>query len=653
MIELIYGLNQTRDTEVYHHGGLREKNIIIHLNVLSSTVEFNINLAMGELWWIPPPHFYSHCAQYKTQGKQKVNRKVNDNFPCLVLYNQETGEDIYGLSAVMLVHTARLLSHPNHHHNPHPTIMKNIGGLLGKKSIETVIVPLEFLKAASGAIPIPALAPATEVLLSILNLAYQTQENADTRKEIVTRCVRAHATISRHLGSMEITTDILKNIERFERDLKDVWESIEKEIRKNRFTLLFYSKSKKDELQHLVTRFEDTLQLFQIDNMLSLREAVECLKHDVVEITKSIPSFPPTTEVGCDSTLIPIYSGRNHALHTAKIRGRCVVMKVFKSNPHIPGLIAISSVDDPVHFSVYDFHETIYVAVSLESFILSSVGQGLRETFKCGIKLVYGISASNDYVPLKLYIHRKCFQTGLDHLSEQGVSLADVVKRGIKFIPSITFYIFPQSSSLIRQIGMMPDCQIPTADINADEVHIFWDTNGRAIVTMDSDLLNKPRVPSPFTGDNVSRSLAVLDSVLSRPSEDNLDRSGGDEDNPIYLQAFQTEATDTQMETEADEMWNMTCQPSTSGGLQSMTPAVKPRRELVWKASYGHTSSVQKVAQQYQCLVDLHSQSSLLHQYRNLSTPQTYHRCKGYSREEVTLTHTAFDSKIVHQYPAD
>ncbi|KAK0493404.1 hypothetical protein EDD18DRAFT_1464901 [Armillaria luteobubalina] len=534
--------------------------------------------------------------------------------------------------------TARLLSHSNNRHYPYPSIMKNIGRLLGKKSIETAIVPLEILKAASEAIPVPALAPATEILLSILNLAYQTQENADTRKEIVTRCVRAHVAISRRLGNMEITTNVLENIEQFERDLKDVRDFIEKENRKNRLNLLFYSKSKKDDLQRLGTQFEDTLRLFQINTMLSLHEAIGCVatrlqhvEHNVVGFTKSIASFPiPTTEVGCDSTGIPtvsmihiatrkqIYGGRNLAFHTAEMEGRCVVMKVFKgsnarlnwqksnafdrtvANPHIPRLIAISSVDDPVHFSVYDF----YAAVSLENFILSSVRQGLRETFECGVKLVYGIS------------------TGLDHLSEQGVSLAD---------------------------------------INADEVHIFWDTNGRAIVTMDSDLLNKPRVISPFTGDTVSRSLAVLDSVLSRIFrrithflyEDNLDRSGGNEDNSIYLQAFQTEATDTQMETEADEMRNTTRQPSTSGGLQSTTPAVKPRRELVWKASVGHMTSVQEVAQQYQRLVDLHSQSSLLHRYRNLSTPQTYHRCKGYSREEVTLTHTAFDSKIVvHATPS-
>ncbi|KAK0493413.1 hypothetical protein EDD18DRAFT_1179959, partial [Armillaria luteobubalina] len=246
--------------------------------------------------------------------------------------------------------------------------MKNIGHLLGKKSIETAVVPLEIFKAASGFIPIPALAPATEILLSILNLAYQTQQNADTRKEIATRCVRAHATISRRLGNTEITTDVLENIEQFERDLKDVRESIEKENRKNRFTLFFYSRSKKDELQCLGTRFEDTLQLFQIDAMLSLREAVELGCYSTW-----IPVGLHTVSMINISTHRQIYSGQNHALHTAEMQGRCVVMKVFKgsnarlnwqksnafdrtvANPHIPHLIAISSVDDPVKLSVYDF----------------------------------------------------------------------------------------------------------------------------------------------------------------------------------------------------------------------------------------------------------------------------------------------------------
>ncbi|KAK0460780.1 hypothetical protein IW261DRAFT_1428837 [Armillaria novae-zelandiae] len=543
-------------------------------------------------------------------------------------------QEIYDLSAVilgvewskhgklplMLCGNADVMKHrlfrlqhvfSNNCHNLYLNMMKNISRLLGKKSIETAIVPLEILKAASGAIPIPALALVTEILLSILNLAYQTQQNADTHNEIVTRCVRAHATIAQCLENMGITADVSRNIEQFERlltlsllstnltifrNLKDVWDFVERENHKNGVALLFYSKSKKDNLQHLGTQFEDTLQLFQINTLLSLQEALGCLttwlqhmEHNVVGCTQAITSFL-TTEVGCDSAVIPvhfhIYSGQNYSLHTAEMQGRCVIMKVFKGcndglnwqksnafdrtllNPHIPRLIAISGVDNPVKFSMYDFN----VAVSTESFILSSVRQGLKEMFKCGITLVYGISASNDY-----------------------------------------------------------------------EVHIFWDTNERAIVSMDSDLLNKPRAPSPFTEDSGSRCLAVLDNILFKPSEDHLDHRGS-EDNSTYLQAFQTKA---------NEMQNTSHQPPMSSVLQSMPSTVKPQRELVWKASYGHASSIQEVAQQYQSWIDINSQWSLCHQYRNLSMPQTYHRCKGYSREEVTLTHAAFDSKIVvHATPS-
>ncbi|KAK0493969.1 hypothetical protein EDD18DRAFT_1107486 [Armillaria luteobubalina] len=42
-------------------------------------------------------------------------------------------------------------------------------------------------------------------------------------------------------------------------------------------------------------------------------------------------------------------------------------------------------------------------------------------------------------------------------------SVQDVVKPGDE-VHSQTFYTFPQSSSLIRQIGTMPDCHIPTQE---------------------------------------------------------------------------------------------------------------------------------------------------------------------------------------------
>ncbi len=132
---------------------------------------------------------------------------------------------------------------------------------------------------------------------------------------------------------------------------------------------------------------------------------------------------------------------------------------------------------------------------------------------------------------------------------------------------------------------------------------------------------------------------------------DNLDRSGN-EDNQIHLRAFQTGVSNTLV----NEKWNESLQPLMSTAQQSTAPTVKPRRELVWKAAYGRAGNIRDISQQYQRLLALQSHSGsrqALRRYRDLSKPQTYHRCKGYSREEVTLTHAAFDSKIViHDTPS-
>ncbi|PBK92246.1 hypothetical protein ARMGADRAFT_183230 [Armillaria gallica] len=193
--------------------------------------------------------------------------------------------------------------------------------------------------------------------------------------------------------------------------------------------------------------------------------------------------------------------------------------------------------------------------------------------------------------------------------------------------------------------------------------HIFWDTNNRAIVAMDSVVFSQPGTRPPVTEGMDSRSLTVLDNIFYRIVhdingilyEDNLDRSGN-KDNQTHLQAFQTKPTSMQVETEANEKQNGPLEPLMSTVQQPTATTVEPRRELVWKTAYGHASNIRDIARQYERLLDLHSHSGsrqLLRRYRDFSTPQTYHRCKGYSREEVTLTHAAFDSKIVvHTTPS-
>ncbi|PBK64524.1 hypothetical protein ARMSODRAFT_465964 [Armillaria solidipes] len=85
----------------------------------------------------------------------------------------------------------------------------------------------------TGLIPVPALGPAMDIMLCILDKAYQCQQNAGIAHEIANLCLRAHSTLSQHLQSMEITSGLVNSIRQFEADLHDAQEAVQKYEQKN------------------------------------------------------------------------------------------------------------------------------------------------------------------------------------------------------------------------------------------------------------------------------------------------------------------------------------------------------------------------------------------------------------------------------------
>ncbi|KAK0185834.1 hypothetical protein F5146DRAFT_1005013 [Armillaria mellea] len=106
--------------------------------------------------------------------------------------------------------------------------MKKFFTLVKKKGAETAMVSLEPVKAAAGVISVPALGPAAEILYSILEKVYQSQQNSGTVREIADLCLRAHATLAQHLQNMEITLALSDGIQHFEADLRNAQETVDK-----------------------------------------------------------------------------------------------------------------------------------------------------------------------------------------------------------------------------------------------------------------------------------------------------------------------------------------------------------------------------------------------------------------------------------------
>ncbi|PBK87485.1 hypothetical protein ARMGADRAFT_456584 [Armillaria gallica] len=310
--------------------------------------------------------------------------------------------------------------------------------LVKKKGVETAIPPLEFLKAAAGLISVPALGPATDIVLSIFENLYQSQQNAGAAHEIANMCLRAHSTLSEHLLSVEITPALLNSIRQFEADLHDAQETVQKYKQKMWFQHVFYSRSNNDDLQRLEKRVLHTLSLFQIKSLLSLREvnrkineSIQRVEQNTVGNTAYLQRIEQNTVVlmnqrselaprpeGASVDTVPgghitlceeITSGPGYSLQKAEMGKKAVVIKVFtgcqaksmweaavKSESIVmhanrPHVIEISSADERVaRYLVYDLD----IKDSVEGVILSWMSQDVDEIMYMCAKMIHGISSA-------------------------------------------------------------------------------------------------------------------------------------------------------------------------------------------------------------------------------------------------------------------
>ncbi|KAK0434050.1 uncharacterized protein EV420DRAFT_1684026 [Desarmillaria tabescens] len=270
-----------------------------------------------------------------------------------------------------------------------------------KRGIETLTMPLECLKAASGLIPVPALGPTTDIVLSILKKVDQSQQNTGTAHEIGNLCLKAHVTLSEHLQSVEITSTLLDGIRQFEADLHDVENTVEEYERKMSMDQILYSKSYSDELQRLEKWVNSTLSLFQhieqntVENNASLQHIVKLLLMNRSEPAPK-PEEPLVDIVRRSQLTLceEIFHGPGYSIQRAEMDGKIVTIKVFTGckakstweasnlmdlkvmHPNVAHLIGVSSSDERgALFSVYnlDIKDDIHDVIQSWSMIDSDI----------------------------------------------------------------------------------------------------------------------------------------------------------------------------------------------------------------------------------------------------------------------------------------
>ncbi|KAK0474940.1 hypothetical protein IW261DRAFT_1497916 [Armillaria novae-zelandiae] len=497
-----------------------------------------------------------------------------------------------------------------------------------KNGVETAILPLQVLKAVAGLTSVPALGSATDIMLSILDKAYQTQQNTGTALEIANLCLRAHSTLSQHLQSVEITPALLNSIRQFEMDLHDAQESVEKYEQKMWIGRLLYSKTNNDDLQRLEKRVNNTLSLFQIEKLLSLEEinvkihacvqrleqniagnstslqrieqntagnntSLQCIEQSIVLLKNCSELTPRPDGVLVDivprSLLTPceeITNGPGYSLQSAEMRGRTVAIKVFTGSkaktmwevgtkldatilhPNLSHLIGTSSLDEHgPPFLVYDLN----IQNRVEGAILTWMAQDVNEImYKCA-RLVHGVSSA------------------LINLSAEGHLLS----------------------------------------LSAKSFDILWDSRGRVVLSIRPETVSSSTALASLEGDGI-RPLRVMDDICA-----NIFRSVNQiryDDDPFHPLGKVSSL-------------------ATSSSPSSNTTETTPRREILWHRAdvSGSNTDLDTISQQYGSFANRHTESCRHVPRFNVVDGPAYRPCAGYRREELNLTHhVMYNNVLVH-----
>ncbi|KAF8954179.1 hypothetical protein BDZ97DRAFT_514398 [Flammula alnicola] len=306
-----------------------------------------------------------------------------------------------------------------------------------------------------------------------------------------------------------------------------------------------------------------------------------------------------------------IYKGRGYRLHTAKMSGKIVTMKVYEGSrarercseaarfnqkvihPNIPQMIAVSPLKSDLSFLIFDgeyegaFHDMLGQALKKD----------LKQILPLGLETVIGHSS------------------GLDYLQDLGYPFASV--------GSDHFVVLSRKEKLV--ISFDPD---DLSQINQSDYQLGVSNSAEVVF---HELLTR-------TFDNACKANYISQQI-----------------HRSYLEEFDTHVDDLP-ENRLEEL----DLPSSSGPAPS-SPRPSPRRstqklrpsgrrqELVWKSSTAETVTLNDISRRFQDYLYASRSSSepALNRRRGRYTARTAHRCPGYNRIEITLTADITRSAII------
>ncbi|KAK0213910.1 hypothetical protein IW262DRAFT_282808 [Armillaria fumosa] len=517
--------------------------------------------------------------------------------------------------------------------------------------VDLSIVTVDILKAAAAAATsIPTLGSAAGIMSCILQQISQAQQNTELSLRITTRCARALVTISEHLDTLEITPAILNNIKYFVADLHEVQDFVEKETNSNIFYLVLFAKKRAQRLQDLQLRVQDTMALFQvrvflwilvlfhligiqITTLITLRDIVQrhssSLKCAILETRDALSGQgkghrmlkdEPDIWTNEEFDIVPeeeLFVRNGLRLHSAKVSGKCAVVKVFEGehalknyratvefekhllHPHLLCLKHVSRTNTPTPFIVY--HQD--VQVTAKQFIAAAIPLGIVSTFVAGAQLVSGIASA------------------LSHLHLRGIPLHSV---GIE---NFSIFMNGANKAVLSFDGIWNLVSVASRQ-NRTGLDVLGELCHQTFNAANELSSN------PICCGQLSASLHHTGDTLARADES---------ESPLNSNAKLVDTEDKGRTNRAsDEFYTAT----TISAILSSS-----RREVAWQGTGGTESSVtlDDISRRFKTALSPLSSTSYLSKHRasSIRDSQTVGNYEGYQREKVTFGRVLSDCLVV------
>ncbi|KAK7441991.1 hypothetical protein VKT23_016269 [Stygiomarasmius scandens] len=304
-----------------------------------------------------------------------------------------------------------------------------------------------------------------------------------------------------------------------------------------------------------------------------------------------------------------LHMGPHYEVHSAKLGGRLVVLKVFHGpqadehsrsaltfshqflNPNILRAVATSSPNSSVPFIVFDGS----CQANTESRIASALTDSLSRSVRLGLTIVGGLSAGLDY----LFMNDMPPSFFMEQALEIYITDDDSIKIGF------------------GAVDLEPGLDDDIGD-GADKEDKRW--------RMFNNLCDKTfRQASQLLHQDEGTNREESESAILEILDDHI---------PSRSISGRSDSTSTQSAEEPSSL-------------------VKPRRELVWRVPADGSTTVSAIARHYRRYLQAariqDAQHPSLRQLRARTGKQSRirHRCLGYKKEEINLTTTIDDSAVI------